>query len=259
MSLTNTDDDTAGITVSPTAGLVTTEAGGTATFTVVLTSQPTADVTIGLTSSDLSEGTVSAASVTFTPANWNVAQTVTVTGVDDAVDDGDIAYTIVTAAAVSGDPAYSGLNGADVSLTNSDNDGVGSTIVELLVDGLLVSDLGNVDDNLIVSRNGPNIRIHSPSNSLTARTGATQIDLNTVEVLFASVVGSLMLNTGEGNDSVTIAFFGGDPLPAGGVVFHGGPQSGSPGDRLSVVGTGAQVATYLPNGAVSACSIMTGR
>ena len=28
---------------------MTTEAGGTATFTVVLTSQPTADVTIGLT------------------------------------------------------------------------------------------------------------------------------------------------------------------------------------------------------------------
>ena len=82
---------------------------------MVLTSQPTADVTIGLTSSDLSEGTVSAASLTFTPANWNVAQTVTVTGVDDFLDDGDIGYTIVTAAATSGDPAYSGLNAADVS------------------------------------------------------------------------------------------------------------------------------------------------
>ena len=42
----------------------------------------------------------------FTTANWNVAQTVTVTGVDDAVVDGPIAYTIVTAAAVSTDPNY---------------------------------------------------------------------------------------------------------------------------------------------------------
>ena len=33
--------------------------------------------------------------------NWNVAQVVTVTGVDDAVDDGDIAYSIITAPAVS--------------------------------------------------------------------------------------------------------------------------------------------------------------
>ena len=36
VSVTNTDNDTAGITVSPTSGLMTTEAGGTATFTVVL-------------------------------------------------------------------------------------------------------------------------------------------------------------------------------------------------------------------------------
>ena len=46
VSVTNTDDDTAGITVTPTTGLATTEAGGTATFTVVLNTQPTADVTI---------------------------------------------------------------------------------------------------------------------------------------------------------------------------------------------------------------------
>ena len=89
-SVTNTDNDTAGITVSPTSGLTTTEAGGTATFTVVLTSQPTANVTIGLASNDTTEGTVSPASVTFTTGNWNTPQTVTVTGVDDDLDDGDI-------------------------------------------------------------------------------------------------------------------------------------------------------------------------
>ena len=70
--MTNTDNDAAGITVTPTTGLTTTEAGGTATFTVVLTTQPTADVTIGLSSSDTTEGTVSPASLTFTTANWNV-------------------------------------------------------------------------------------------------------------------------------------------------------------------------------------------
>ena len=51
MTVTNTDNDTAGITVSTISGH-TTEAGGTATFTVVLNAQPTADVTIGLASSD---------------------------------------------------------------------------------------------------------------------------------------------------------------------------------------------------------------
>ena len=110
VAVTNTDDDVAGITVTPTAGLMTTEAGGTATFTVVLNTQPTADVTIALSSSDTTEGTVGPASLIFTTANWNVAQTVTVTGVDDAVVDGDVGYTIVTAAAVSTDPNYTGVN-----------------------------------------------------------------------------------------------------------------------------------------------------
>jgi len=122
VTASNTDNDTAGITVTPTSGLTTTEAGGAATFTVVLDSQPTADVTIGLSSSDTTEGTVSPTSLTFTSANWNVAQTVTLTGADDDVVDGNIAYTIVTAAAASSDAAYHGLNPSDVSATNNDND-----------------------------------------------------------------------------------------------------------------------------------------
>src|SRR5262249_61950982 len=85
----NRGDDVPGIRVTPTTGLVTTEAGGTATFGVVLTSQPTADVTVTLSSSNPAEGTASVASLTFTPADWNVAQSVTVTGVDDFVADSD--------------------------------------------------------------------------------------------------------------------------------------------------------------------------
>ena len=119
---TNTDDDTAGITVIPTAGLVTSEAGGTAQFTVVLDSQPTHDVTIGLSSSDTTEGTVSPSALIFTAANWNTAQVVALTGVNDDLDDGDVAYTIVTSVAVSGDTKYNGLNAADVWATNTDDD-----------------------------------------------------------------------------------------------------------------------------------------
>ena len=47
------------VVVTPTSGLVTTEAGGTATFTVRLDNAPTADVTIPVSSSDMTEGTVS--------------------------------------------------------------------------------------------------------------------------------------------------------------------------------------------------------
>jgi len=111
-----------GATIAPTSGLVTTEAGGTATFTIVLDAAPLADVTVELSSSDPSEGVVSPASVTFTPSNWSATQMVTVTGMDDAVADGDISYTIITAAAVSDDEAYQGFDFDDVSVTNLDDD-----------------------------------------------------------------------------------------------------------------------------------------
>lgn len=122
VSLTNQDNDTAGITVSAPSGTSTTENGGTVTFNVKLNSEPTADVTIGVSSSDTTEGTVSTASLTFSAANWNTPQTVTVTGVDDVVSDGNVAYTVVTGAAFSGDLAYNGMNASDVALTNTDND-----------------------------------------------------------------------------------------------------------------------------------------
>ncbi len=113
-----------GITVTPTSALTTSEAGGTATFTVALDAAPVGEnayVTIGISSSDTTEGVVSVNSLTFTSANWNVAQTVTVTGVNDTLVDGNIAYTILTAPAVSNDPLYNNMNADDVSLTNIDN------------------------------------------------------------------------------------------------------------------------------------------
>src|SRR3712207_6445006 len=112
----------AGITVSPTTGLSTTEGGGTAVFTVVLNSQPSDVVTINLASSNATEGTVSPSALTFTSGNWNTSQPVVVTGMDDNVDDGDTVYSIVTAAAPSGDSSYQGLNADDVSVTNPDDD-----------------------------------------------------------------------------------------------------------------------------------------
>jgi subtilisin-like proprotein convertase family protein len=117
------DNDTVGITVEPTSGLVTTEDGGTDTFTVVLDSQPTAKVTIAVSSSDTSEGAVGPASLSFDSTNWSTPQMVTVTGVDDAEQDGNVAYTIVLDPASSADPAYNGLDPTDVSVTNQDNDG----------------------------------------------------------------------------------------------------------------------------------------
>ena len=185
------------VLVTPTTGLQTTEAGGTATFTVVLDTPPAtatvpiatitagnpvtidtasphgltsgaevlisnvsgsdpnlngvqtvtvvdADtftiaanviaggtgglvqmnpkVTFPLESSLTTEGTVAPAQLVFTVDNWNVPQTVTVTGVDDTVDDGNKLYKITIKAAASVDTLYNGTAGGEVTVLNTDND-----------------------------------------------------------------------------------------------------------------------------------------
>lgn len=58
--------------------------------------------------------------LTFTTSSWNMAQTITVTGLDDGTVDGDQNYAIILAAATSSDGNYNGLKPNDVALTNID-------------------------------------------------------------------------------------------------------------------------------------------
>src|SRR6188768_1188873 len=153
VSVTNTDNEASGITVTPTSGLTTTEAGGTATFTVVLNSQPTADVVIGVSSGNTLEGTVSPGSLTFTNANWNTPQTVTITGANDFRDDGDIGYSIVIAAATSADSSYNGINANDVAVTNTDDDTAGITVTP--TSGLTTTEAGGTATFTIVLTTPP--------------------------------------------------------------------------------------------------------
>ncbi|MEP0987451.1 gliding motility-associated C-terminal domain-containing protein, partial [Ekhidna sp.] len=128
LTVTNEDNDGVGISVSAISGN-TGEDGSTASFTIVLDSEPTADVTIGLSSDNTSEGTVSPGSLTFTTANWNVPQMVTVTGIDDNDVDGDVTYTIIISAAASSDANYNGLDPTNVVLINEDDDSINGTPV----------------------------------------------------------------------------------------------------------------------------------
>src|SRR2546430_7779603 len=94
-------------TLFPTTTLFRSDLS-TATFTVVLNSQPTGanTVTVNYHSSNTNEGTVSPTSISFTTTNWNSPRTVTVTRLNDADTDSDQPYTIIFDATVSGDAAY---------------------------------------------------------------------------------------------------------------------------------------------------------
>ena len=90
LAVTVTDDETAGVTVTPTS--LTIGEGGSGTYTVVLDTQPTGDVTVTIVDpTDNTDVKAEPAALTFTTTNWNSAQTVTVSAVLDVDTDDDTA------------------------------------------------------------------------------------------------------------------------------------------------------------------------
>ena len=80
--LTISDNDEAGVTVTPTA--LTIDEGESDTYRVTLNTQPTGDVTVTVVDpADNTDVTASPDSLTFTTSNWNQSQTVTVSSAED--------------------------------------------------------------------------------------------------------------------------------------------------------------------------------
>jgi hypothetical protein len=105
------------VIVEPPRELFTDENGSTDSFSIVLDSAPSSNVTVELTSSDLTEGTVSPSSVIFTHGNWDKPELIEVTGVPDGIQDGDVLYQIFGLSS-SSDPLFDGLEMPAVSITN---------------------------------------------------------------------------------------------------------------------------------------------
>ena len=140
ISIVVRDDDDRGITVTESVltGLTVDEEGPTAaTYTVVLTSQPTHTVTITPDIGANTDVTVLPAFLEFLPAMWDDAQIVTVTAVDDDSDEDDESLTI-THSASSSDRKYSSSESnnpvtiENVAVMIMDNDDAGVEIVSSL-------------------------------------------------------------------------------------------------------------------------------
>ena len=131
IEITVIDEDTADFFFDQPDNL-THENGETGYFRVRLTSKPVDNVYLSLNSDDLTEGTVSA-TIVFTPLNWNILQSVYVTGLQDPVPihDGAIAYSIITGNVSSTDLNYNALDGSslpDIPFINQDNNAPGITL-----------------------------------------------------------------------------------------------------------------------------------
>ena len=124
VNVTATDDETTNVSITPT--LLTISEGGSDHYQMVLTSQPTHDVTVVITHSGDPDVGIDAGSLTFAATNWNEPQAVRVEALpdDDAVND---TATLVHSS-TSSDGAYDGLVLSDVRISVGDDDLAGVSI-----------------------------------------------------------------------------------------------------------------------------------
>ena len=112
------DSDVRGVNVFPTT--LTIAEDGTGTYTVNLLTEPTGDVTFTINApTDSDEATSDPTSLTFTPGDWSSTQTVTITALDDELDESSETATFTHS--LSG-ADYGSTTAVDVVVTITDDD-----------------------------------------------------------------------------------------------------------------------------------------
>ena len=120
------DDDSYGLTIAPDNNMLTINEGDSDTYTVKLSAKPDADVRVipTISSNSVRIEVAVGSQLTFTATNWNTAQTVTVTAVDND-STGANADDVTVDNIVIGSGNYAGIDGADVTVQIVDDDEAG--------------------------------------------------------------------------------------------------------------------------------------
>lgn len=215
---TITDDDTAGFSLSRTTASVS-ENGTEDTVTVVLNSQPTSNVVLSVTSGDTGEVTVSPATLTFTNGSWNTPQTVTLTGVDDALTDGN-QTTTVTLSVVDGssDNAFDPLANQTINVTTTDNDVPGFTLSDTMLE---ISENGGSDSFTVVLNTQPlgGASVTLPlslSDTTAAQLDVSELTFTTANWNVAQTVTVTGLDNDVDNSDQNLTIITGNPISTDG-------------------------------------------
>lgn len=127
VSASITDSDTGSLLIFKVGGgsVLVAEGGATDTYSFQLTSIPTSDVNVTITSTD-NQATTSAYFYTFTPANWNTPQLATVSAVNDIIEEGTHNGILIHTLS-SSDPNFDAKIAYQTAVI-TDNDAAGITI-----------------------------------------------------------------------------------------------------------------------------------
>ena len=176
--VTITDNDTRGVDILPTTLQVAE--GGSDTYTVVLTSEPTGPVTVTPSVPGNSDVTVNPSSLTFTTGDWSTEQTVTVSAAHDVDADLDTATTEHT---VSGGD-YGAVTAADVAVTVAEDETASTEVVLTVNAPTLAEDAGATQVTLTAALNeaprvsATDVTVSVGASADTATEGTDYTDVN---------------------------------------------------------------------------------
>ena len=151
VTVTTLDDDLPGFSLSGVNGSLQEGSSATASFTVVLDVQPLSDVIVSLHSGLSDEVSSTLVSYTFTNANWNVSQTITLNSIDDFIIDGTQLSTITLSIDPSSDPAFLSVVDQSFTVSNTDNDVAGFVLSGLTGGDLQEGSSGTVTFTAILT------------------------------------------------------------------------------------------------------------
>ena len=253
-TLTLEDDDAAGVTVSVTALTVTEQDATGDSYTVVLDTEPTHEITVTVGGHSGTDVSLSSSTLTFTPSNWDRAQTVTVKALND--DDTANDAVTLTHTATSTDGNYSGIAIAGVSVTVTDNDTTTPAVTLVLSPGSIGENGGLSTVTATVSPASPVDFTVTISASPVAPATEDDFELSTNTVL------SFAENATESTGTVTIRPVGDDdPEPDDDVTVSGAVSNAAipdPDDvTLTIRNDDAVIVPGTPKGLQAAAKSQT--
>jgi hypothetical protein len=170
-----------------------------------LESKPRADVILSLDSDSYPDRlAISPSSLTFTTSDWYIEQTVTLTVVDNSIDDGNTSTT-VSISALSSDERYNALHTETLSVTINDNDTAGidySNSTMTLVEGNSITRTFRLKseptNNVTLNITSNNARLGISPSSITF----TPYNWNTYKSVTLTAINN---NTADGDTTVTVS------------------------------------------------------